>query len=294
MKNLILSITTALLAFAFVNVVINCIFKSGLREYYCLKPADVLVIGHSMSEMGIDRDILEEKSGLTVAKYCMNGAGTADRFVMVKHYIEATCHKPKYVLYDVSGRSFSGGLANNSYALFYPFMNDSRAVSDYVQKNASFGEYWKKRLLPLTRYDDTRLGAVVRGYRHDWKNLTLKRFDVDAFKQQLDSGNFWKIGFDKDNMRCFDETLAFLNDNGMHCILLALPCVNLLNEAEPEKNARALDFIKAEVEKYQDVEFHDLNPEYSGCHDLFADPIHLAPAGQKKVTSAVAEILKKL
>ena len=91
----------------------------------------------------------------------------------------------------------------------------------------------------------------------------------------------------------FDETLAFLNEQRIQCILLGLPCVDLLNQAEPDKYAQAMAFIQDEVEKYPLVSFHDLNPEYSSKYELFGDPIHLNPTGQKVVTSAVAEILNR-
>lgn len=291
-KPFIICIITAIVLFAVVNGLGNWVLKKGLSEYYCLQPADVLVIGHSMSEMGIDRNGLEAVSGCTIAKYCMNGAGTADRFVMIKHYIEATGHKPKLVIYDVSGRSFSSGLATNSYALFYPFMDESKAVSEYIRENAVAEDYWRKKLIPLTRYDDTRLGAVIRGYRHNWSNMTLKRFEPGAFQKQLDTGNFWKISMNEDNMRLFDETLAFLQTQGIRCLLLALPCVDMLNNAEPEKYAAAMEYIRKEVDKYPLVTFCDMNPEFSHNYELFADPIHLNPKGQNAVTEWLVKHLK--
>ncbi|OQC16082.1 MAG: hypothetical protein BWX73_00922 [Lentisphaerae bacterium ADurb.Bin082] len=291
MKEFCKVIALTLVLFAALNLMVNAILQTGLKRYYCLQPAEVLVIGHSMSEMGIDRDLLEERLGLSVAKYCMNGAGTADRLVMLKHYIETTGHKPKMVIYDVSARSFSLDLADNSHALFYPFMA-SPVIREYLRRNASPKDYWTKRLIPLTRYDDTRFGAVIRGYRRNWKCSSSRRVDLHAFSERLKQGTFWKIGFDEESMRLFDETLAWLDVQGINCILVALPCLDLLNEAQPELYAKAMGHIRSEAEKYPNVQLHDMNGELSARHELFRDPIHLNREGQIVATSQLADSLK--
>ena len=68
MKELYKVISLTLVLFATLTLIVNAILQTGLKRYYCLYPADVLVIGHSMSEMGIDRDLLEEELGQSVAK----------------------------------------------------------------------------------------------------------------------------------------------------------------------------------------------------------------------------------
>ena len=293
-RHLAIFVCLVFVVFMAVNWLLAPWFKEGLRRYYCLTPSEVLVIGHSMSEMGIDRNLLAKKLGMTVSKYCMNGAGTADRLVMIQHYLEATGHKPKYVLYDVSGRSFSYGLANNSFSLFYPFMEESPTANRYVKENAPAQEYWRKKLFPLCRYDDTRLGAVVRGWRGDWKNRTLKQFDADNFRLKLSLGEFWHISLDKQNMAKFVETLEYLEKENIGVILLALPCVDLLNTAEPELYAQVWEFLRQQTAKFPNVHFLDFNPEFSHQYELFGDPIHLNPKGQQIVTRVVGEKLTEL
>ena len=291
MKRLLFVIATTIAIFIALNLLGNVILKAGLCRYFCLNPADVLVIGHSMSEMGIDRDLLEKHLGRSVAKYCMNGAGTADRMVMIRHYIEATGHKPKYIIYDVSARSFSFGLADNSYALFYPFFS-SQVIREYLKENAPCGDYWKKRLIPLTRYDDTRFGAVIRGYRRDWKCSSNRKVDIKVFDQRLKQGDFWKISFDEENMQLFEKTLAWLDEQNIVCILVALPCLDMLNEAQPELYKKAMEYITDVSDKYSNVAFYDMNGLLSKRHELFRDPIHLNRNGQIVATRQLAEELR--
>ncbi len=277
-----------LLLFAIVNVLCLKLFNYGLKQYYCLWPADILIIGHSMSEMAIDRDLLEKQTGHSIAKYCMNGTSIPDRLVMIRHYIESTGHKPKAILYDIGPRSFSRGLAVNSHALFYPFINESPAVAAYVRSNASFKEYAMKTLVPLARYDDTRLGAVIRGYRHDWKNRSVKQLNIEHFKQQIAKGTFWKVQLNPDKQAIFEETLDFLKAQDIHLFLLYLPNVDLLNNAEPEKSTEALNYIKETVLHYSNVTFIDANSPFESRYELFIDPLHLNPKGQLEVTTFLA------
>ncbi len=277
-----------LLVFVIVNILCLKLFNHGLKQYYCLWPADILVIGHSMSEMAIDRDLLEKQTGHSVAKYCMNGTSIPDRLVMIRHYIESTGHKPKAILYDIGPRSFSGGLAVNSHALFYPFINESPTVAKYVRSNATAKDYYLKMLVPLARYDDTRIGAVIRGYRHDWKNRSVKQFNIEHFKRQLSKGSFWKIELDPDTQAVFEETLDFLEAQDIRLFLLHLPNVDLLNNAEPEKTVEAISYIKKVISRHPNVTFIDANSAFESRHELFIDPLHLNPHGQQEVTTFLA------
>ena len=278
-----------LLVFVIANFLCLKLFNHGLKQYYCLWPADILVIGHSMSEMAIDRDLLEKQTGRSVAKYCMNGTSFPDRLVMIRHYIETTGHKPQVILYDIGPRSFSGGLAINSHTLFYPFIDESPTVAEYVRANASLKEYLLKKFIPLSRYDDSRLGAVIRGYRHDWKNRSVKQLNIEHFKRQLAKGDFWHAELNQDLQIVFEETLDFLESQNIHLFLLILPNVDLLNNAEPVQSTEVLNYIKNMASRHSNITLIDANSVFESRHELFIDPIHLNPKGQQEVTTFLAD-----
>ena len=218
----------------------------------------------------------------------MNGTSIPDRLVMIRHYIETTGHKPKAILYDIGPRSFSSGLAVNSHALFYPFINESPTVANYVRSNATSRDYYLKLCVPLSRYDDSRLGAVIRGYRHDWKNRSVKQLNIEHLKRQIIIGSFWKVQLNPDTQAVFEETLDFLETQDIRLILLYLPNVDLLNNAEPEKSAEALNYIKEAASHHSNVTFIDANSPFESRYELFIDPLHLNPQGQQEVTTFLA------
>ena len=278
-----------MLVFAIINLLCLKLFNYGLKQYYCLWPADILIIGHSMSEMAIDRDLLEKLTGHSIAKYCMNGTSIPDRLVMIRHYIETTGHTPKAILYDIGPRSFSDGLAINSHALFFPFINESPSVANYVRANASYKEYMLKNLIPLTRYDDSRIGAVIRGYRHDWRNHSVKQLNIEYLKHQITIGDFWKVQLNPDIQAIFEETLDFLERQNIHLFLVHLPNIDLLNNAEFEKCTEAINYIRKTIAQHPNITLIDANSTFESRHELFIDPLHLNPKGQHELTTFLAD-----
>ncbi len=289
-----LGIGFCLLLFFLINIVVAHILNVGLRRYYCLQPADILCIGYSMSEMGIDKQLLEEGLQIPVAKYCMNGAGIGERKLMLKHYLESVRQKPKILIYDVSSFLFSGGLALNADALFYPFINESPSISKHLQESTPTLQFWQKKLISLSRYDDTRLGAVIRGYRNDWTTQSKKKFDPVIFQKRVKEGQFKKIVCNPEMVSALEDTLRFLGEDGIQVVLVALPCVDLLNQAEPDQYEMVMDIYRKWAEQYKHVTFLDYNPLFSNQYDLFVDPIHLSRAGQRKTTGKLLEDLSNL
>lgn len=289
-----LGIISCLLLFVVLNVVVGRILNLGLRRYYCLYPAEILSIGYSMSEMGIDKQGLETGLQVPVAKYCMNGAGIGERDLMLRHYLESVGQKPKILVYDVSSFLFAGSLAVNADALFYPFISESSSISRHLQQSMPPLEFWQKKLIPLSRYDDTRLGAVIRGFRQDWTTQSRKKFDPEAFQQRVAEGKYKKIACNPELVSALEHTLRFLGEENIQVVLLALPCVDLLNQAEPDQYEKVMDIYRSWAQEYSHVTFLDYNPLFSNDYDLFVDPIHLSRKGQLKVTEKLIEDLPSL
>ena len=269
------------------------VFNHYLRVYYCLEPVDILCIGHSMSEMGIDKTLLEKIIHRPVGKYCMNGAGTVERLVMLNHYLEEVKTPPKLLVYDVSARLFSGGLAKESYQLFLPFLNHSKVCTAFLRENLSGSALLFFSLSPLSRYENTRLGAVQRGFAKDWKTRKNTQFDPAVFRKRVAAGNFWHISVEPSAVAAFEEMLRICRERKIKVLLAALPCADILNEAEPVKYRQVMTRLKKYCDENGNVVFFDCNPDFSSRYEFFADPIHLNPQGQKAVCAVLGKIIAK-
>ena len=218
----------------------------------------------------------------------------ADRYVMLEHFLSLPYSDSlKYVIYGVDQFMFTGkGLSQNSYKLFYPFM-DNKTIDSYIRESTSAYDYWLHKLICSTRYSDALLNSSIRGWRQDWSNYKMGRLNVENLRQQIKDGKQRHIAFEPDLMTDFENTLTLLRQKGIITILVNTPIAHILNEYEPEKYQRFSSYLQSKVDSTY-VYYWDLNPEFSEKYDLLFDPIHLNVEGQQVINSVLAKKFQSL
>lgn len=286
--------------FAFILICIDQIisigFRKGLDNYYNLaKPAKILCVGHSQTVLGLDKVRIEKELGLPVAKFALEGANTADRLALIHYYFARQPNSVKVVIYDVSAHTFtSDGLSSNSYRLLFPFLENVE-VREFVHKNCqSWSEYWLRILFCTPRYNESSLSLAVRGYLGYWGNLKMGTIDTERLKNDISHGRFRRIKLDNANIQVFEDTIAFVREHGILVVLVNMPAVDLLNQAEPEKYRLAMEKLRAFSARDKGILFLDYNKDYEQQHSLFYDSIHLNADGQKVVTERLIADLRKI
>lgn len=265
----------------------------GLNQYFGLNQhSKVLLIGHSHLMLAIDKKELEKQTNTKISKYCREGVNVTDRYEMVKQYIFSKYSDSlKIVLYGVDQFMFtSEGLSKNSYKLFYPFMENSN-IDFYIKENTSFYDYYLHKFIHTSRYSDALLNSSIRGWCNNWSNYKFGNLDLSTLNKQIENNEQRKIQFSDDLVSDFERTLQLLTKNKIHVILVNTPIAKPLNDYEPEKYARIINYFKQKDQQSPYITYWDFNPQYSNQYELFFDPIHLNPSGQKKITQ---EIINKL
>jgi hypothetical protein len=270
--------------------------RIGLNRYFGLDvPARILCIGHSHTVLGIDKIGLEKELNTPVAKYARQGADASNRLAMIRHYLAVHPNSVRIIIYDVNAHTFTEkGLSANSYRLFYPFM-DIPVIRDYVKKHSSSpGEYWLRRYLKLPRFSEVTLSLSIRGWLRKWTNLKYTQIDIEKTKKQLNQGNFRKISFDPSSSKLFKKTIRLVRSHNIHLVLVYIPTIDLLNEAEHEKYKEAIRIFEEYASKDNGITFLNYNPEIAHRHELFYDPIHLNANGREIFTKYLADNLKRI
>ncbi len=270
--------------------------RIGLERYFGLNvPAQILLIGHSQTVLGIDKIELEKKLNVPVAKYARQGADLSNRLEMIRQYLAVHPNSVKVIVYDVSAHTFTGKrLSANSHLLFYPFINNS-VVSGYVKNQTSSPkEYWLRKLLKLPRFSEVTLSLSIRGWSNNWMNLKYGQVDITRLKIKINEDDFRKISFDDESVSLFEETLQLVRSHNIHMIITFLPKVSLLNEVESKKFQTAIDMFEDYASKYHNITFLNYNPYFSDQYDLFYDPIHLNAKGQKIITEKLSSEIKPI
>lgn len=274
---------------------IGGLLNIGLNRYFGLNQhSQILMIGHSHLMLAVDKEELELGTGCKVSKYCREGVNVADRYAMVKQYLDSPFSDSlTTILYGVDQFMFNGeGLSANSYTLFYPFI-DNADMDAYVKASASKGDYWKHKLICTTRYSDALLNSSIRGWMHNWENYKIGVLDTVALKQQIDAKQQFTIHFEQELRNEFEKTLTLAEKRQIHIILVNTPVAKMLNENEPEQFEQVRSYFQSLAEQSAYIDYIDLNPEFSRQYDYFYDPIHVNPKGQEAVTNTLIEFIIK-
>jgi len=275
---------------------ISYFILEGLYKYYGFnKSAEILLIGHSHTMLGIDEVLMERELNVNVAKYAREGANNLDRLLMLKHFLEKNGSAIKIVTYDVDAYFVtSEGLSQNSYRLFFPFMDDNINIHKYIRQECkSITDYYSKLIFKTTRYNDLNLKASFRGHLQNFTNIKSGVLDTIDLKRQIKKGEYRRISFNKEAIKQFEQTLQILHSKNITTLLILIPTDQIMNNAEPEKYRQAIEMLKNYEAKYPNIHFLEYNSIFAHRHELFNDPIHLNHRGQQEVTEKLIEDIKK-
>ncbi|WP_299361305.1 hypothetical protein [Winogradskyella sp.] len=270
--------------------VLHKVLIKGLNQYYGIdEPNEIALVGHSHLMLGLDKVRLEKALDKGISKYTREGVNVNDRLVMVRQLIDENPNL-KTVIYGVDAWTFTGeGLSDNSYKLFYPFL-DSPNIDEYVYNNSEKLEYLTKKHIKSSRYNELLLAGAVRGYFNKWDNLKFGELDTLKLKMEIDKGNYRKIANNEANITVFKETMALLMANDIKVVLLYVPTIDMLETIQKEEFDETIQIFKSQTNG--DITFLNFQEPWSHRYELFFDPIHLNPQGQKKITDQLISFLK--
>jgi hypothetical membrane protein len=279
-----------IVSFVAVDRCLGIVINEGLNRYFGLNQySDVLFIGHSHLMLAVDKSGFEKQTSSKVSKYCREGVNVADRYEMVKQYLASPYSDSlKVVFYGVDQFMFTGaGLSQNSYKLFYPFIDD-RTMNNYIRESTDAYDYWLHKLICSTRYSDALLNSSIRGWLKNWNNYKIGQMDVEALKQQIMEGKQRHIHFEQELIDIFEKTLDLITERGIRVILVNTPIAKPLNEYEPYEYGKIIDYFHSLAENPL-IYYWDFNPEYSDNYELLFDPIHLNVKGQIVISEKLVE-----
>jgi hypothetical protein len=289
------------LFFILLNWVGGKILLVGIERFYGLKQhSGILLVGHSHLMLAVDKDLLEQGTCTKVSKYTIEGVDVYNRYFMVKQYLDSPYSDSlKVILYGVDLYSFAkGGLSENSYTLFYPYM-DEPEMDAFIKENArTRRDYLTHKLFPLTRYSDISINASFRGLRNDFSNYKTGTINIDAYRGRVNTGDEKKynrsIEMNVELLRVFEKTIDMITQRGIKVVLVNTPIVDVLMKRSNEDPSRVIDYYRDCAASHALVEYWDFNPEYSSDYTIFYDPIHLNPQGQQLITGELVNRLNHI
>jgi hypothetical protein len=284
-----------LVAFVLLFLVLDTLIATGLEKglyrYYGIgQTTDIALIGHSHLMLGIDKIELEEALKTRVAKYTREGVNVADRHQMIKQLLSKNPGL-NTVIYGVDAWTFTGeGLSENSHKLFYPFLDDPD-IDSYVRNQDPLLEYLPKKYIKTSRYNELLIAGAMRGYFGVWDNLKYGTVDTLKLEQEISRGNYRQINNTIENIELFKASVQLLTERGIHVILLHVPTIDKLETIQQREFDETIAIFKS-LES-ENVTFLNFQEPWSHQYEIFYDPIHLNPKGQKQITSQLIRALKQ-
>lgn len=291
--NLAKNVVIFLLVILVLDYFICALLDDGLRRYFGLdKPSQVVFVGHSRTILGIDEEFFGRQLGVKAAKFAVNGANTIDRAAMVRYFLKKR-PEVKMVVYDVEESSFTGeGLSSNSYRLFFPFIDDPD-VAEYLKSQCkSADEFWLRKILRSSRYDEVTFALSMRGWFGVKENLKLQKFNPALAKRAVEKGQSRPVAVDTRQYDVFLHTINFATNRGVKMVLVNMPSVDIINRTDPLKREDIRYLFRKLASENPNVVFFDYSRAFETRYDLFYDTIHMNAKGQQVLTEDLAQKIR--
>jgi len=285
-----------ILLFLFIVFVLDYLIAGlllfGINRFYGLNQhSQILLIGHSHLMLAVDKEKLEKQTGLSVSKYTREGVTVEDKYVMVKQFLSLPYSDSlQIVMYGVDAFTFStGDLSENSYTLFFPFM-ENKIMNNYIRENATSAyNYWIHKIFRTSRYSDALINAAGRGLLSNWSNFKYGTVDVNQVNRNRE------IVIDPQTLSIFKETIDLITARGIKVVLVNTPIVDIMIESQLEQYQEVVDIFSGLSKNNPLIEYWDFNhPPYSTDYSLFFDGIHLNPKGQMIITEKIISRINQL
>ena len=273
---------------------VSSFLLNGLHKYFGLnQDAKVALIGHSHLMLGIDKNKFEKEIGQPITKYTSEGVNVADRQLMINYLLKSN-PETQVVIYGVDAWMFTGeGLSENSYKLFLPFMDDSK-VGKEINLKAPIEEYWQKKLIRTSRYNEALINSAIRGQLGNWSNYKFGTVDTSLLRKNVEKANFRRIKSDETNRKIFEKSLELLEDKNIKVLLVYVPTIDFYNNAEPTKFKFERNYFKQIAMNYKNCTYLEYIENWENKYTYFFDPIHLNPKGQAAFTKAFSQDILKI
>lgn len=268
--------------------------NDGLYKYFGLSQnSEILLIGHSHTVLGLDKVLMEKELSLMVSKYARSGANLYDRKAMIEHYYSMG-HNPKVVIYDVDAHMFTkGNLSQNSYQLFYPFMDNNIIKKHIKNANPKWQELILRNTLSTSRYNEMLIAQSIRGQLGKWTNFKNSTINLNNWVNQLKGKPYGSIEFNDESIKLFEETLTFLKSKNTKVVLAYIPTIDLLNNQDINNYKKIINFYENLDKTDENITFLNYNEKYESNYELFFDPVHMNKKGQKTITNEIIKFIKE-
>lgn len=267
---------------------VSAYLKDGIDSYYDLnKNADIVFIGHSRTETGIDTKIVQSILNIPVAKYAVSGTDIYAHFAMLKQYCNRNLHrKPVSIVFNIDKNYLVGeSPSKNISTLFYPYMDDV-GIKEYVYDNkSSFSSYAEKKVFHLLRFVEVRnnslRGLLGETKNYEWRMEAANSPVKNKIKKQENTSSQTKINL-------LNSMIDYAQRLDIKVIFVDIP------DAEVVLGEETYSAIVRDIAAKKGVCYINISKEFTKRYELFFDKNHLNVKGRTIFSTRIARELERV
>ncbi|MCU4173886.1 hypothetical protein [Carboxylicivirga sp. N1Y90] len=296
-KDFVIKLLVLVVAFFIIDFGLSTVLLRGLNKYYGLeKQTEVLFNGSSMFMSGFDRNVVENKTGLTVSNYSHEGVSIRERLEMIKQVYHKHPEGFETVVFELSPVIFSGvETSANVYTAFFPFMDDE-SINVYIKEFATTREYYIRKIVRTSRFDSRLIVNIIKGYLGKFQNVKTSQLHSRIDEELKASEGAVNIYMKESNIAIFKEAIDLIISKNSKVILVNMPVYNAkLRTFNVNDYKEFNDFLETYSLSNSQISYLNMNVDsIISERKYFSDPLHINNYGQKVLNSIVSEELNKI
>lgn len=285
-----------LVFFFAIDYAISQVLLKGLNRYFGLhSQSDMFINGSSMAMAGFDKTNLERSLHKKISFYTRTGVSLQDRSAMLHHYFDASTAQTDIAVFEVNPMLFSKKFtAANVYMLFLPFI-DEPSMSDFVKSNTDTQEFWVRKLIRCSRYNNDMIALAIKGYTGNYENQKNLVLDLNALQGLKNEANSVAVELDPQKIELFKAAVDLMKKHCRKVILVNMPVFSTkLQTFKANEYQQYISVVQGVASGSNKTYFLDLSqPDIIDNAGYFSDPLHLNASGQVEVTKAMTQFMEK-
>lgn len=249
------------------------------------KNHDIIFFGSSITNAGIDKDLISLYLNQNVGKVAFEGISIFEQFLLSGLYFRS--NKPKSMVFEINPTSFDTQRNSpKSFLHFLPLMGSSTELDGYLLSRIDKKAYFKYKYLPTAKFKENSITRIFKKKFEIKDNLKTNKLSSVS----LTTKSILKIALDQKLIRSVKSKVKAIQRKGINVIFTEFP---MHHSKINGYDAKSYGAYKEEIQKIcneLEIQYIDISvlPNDS---KYFSDPLHLNVYGMQVVSKKIKTLI---
>jgi hypothetical protein len=268
-----------------IQVYLEKAFLDGLEVK---KNHDIIFFGSSITNAGIDKNLISLSSNQNVGKVAFEGISIFEQVLLSELFFRSK--KPKSIVFEINPTSFDTQRTSpKSFLQFLPLLGTAAELDGYILSKTEKKAYYKYKYLPTAKFKENTIARIFKKKLEIKDNLKTNKLSGGTVITKSHS----KISLDQKLIRDIIARVKAIQIKGIKVIFLEFPIHHSKLNSYDAKSYSAYKMEIRRISKELEIQFIDISvlPNDS---EYFSDPLHLNVYGMRVVSKKIIERINSL